>query len=61
MENTIKALELARTVRHEKLYHPETGVVAVALLCKKYVRSVYGAKSPQAAQVGGIKFTWPSK
>lgn len=61
VENAIKALELARAARNEALYHPETGVVAVALLCKKYVRSVYGATSPQAKQVGAIKFTWPTK
>lgn len=56
VENAIKALELARAARNEVLYHPETGVVAVALLAKKYVRSVYGATSPEAKQVGAIRF-----
>jgi hypothetical protein len=61
VENAIKALEMARMARNEVLYHPETGVVAVALLAKKYVRSVFGARSPEALQVGAIVFTWPSK
>lgn len=61
VENAIQPLELARTARNETLYHPQTGLVAVALLAKKYVRSVYGARSPQALQVGAVQFTKPRK
>ena len=61
VENAIQPVTNARAVRNEKLYDPQTGVVAVALLAKKYVRSVYGARSPQALQVGAVKFTKPRK
>ncbi len=57
VDNAYQPVSLARTQRNTVLYHPTTGLVAVAALVKKYVKSVYGAQSPQFEQVSGIKFT----
>ena len=46
----------ARIDRNQTLYHPETGIVAVAADVKKYIKSVFGASSPQYAQVKGLTF-----
>jgi hypothetical protein len=43
-----------RTIRNHSLYDIETGVIDISLACKKYVRSLYGAKSPEAKSVTGI-------
>ena len=61
VDETYQPVKLARALRDELLYHPQTGLVARAALVKKYVRSVYGATSPQARQVNALKFTRPRK
>ena len=43
--------------RDETLYKKETGLFDIAADIKKYVKSVYGAASPQYNQIKGIKFT----
>jgi hypothetical protein len=43
-------------MRDEKLYHPETGIVSLALKAKKYVKSLYGAQSTQYKQIGALAF-----
>ncbi|MFN3786211.1 MAG: hypothetical protein ACK4RS_05165, partial [Thiothrix sp.] len=48
--------EAARNHRLTVLYHEETGIVETALLAKKYVKSVFGTKSPQYRHVSRIKF-----
>jgi hypothetical protein len=56
-ENVWKVLSHAiklRTERDHGLYDIETGVIDVTLACKKYVRGVYGAKSPEAKAVSRI-------
>ena len=47
----------ARINRNTTLYNPLTGLVQTALEVKKYVKSVFGATSPQFKQVSGIEFT----
>lgn len=43
-------------MRDEKLYHPDTGIVALALKAKRYVKSLYGAQSTQYKQIGALAF-----
>ena len=43
----------------ETLYTPETGLIDLAYTTKNYIKSAFGASSPQYAQVSGIKFTRP--
>ncbi len=47
----------ARISRNITLYNPLTGLVQTALDVKKYVKSVFGATSPQFKQVSGLEFT----
>src|SRR6185369_16666945 len=48
-----------RITRDEVLYGAGTGLVDLALMVKKYVKSVYGADSPQYQQISGLDFTRP--
>lgn len=54
--NTIVPLDNARIARDEVLYAEGTGLVDTALLVKKYVKSVFGADSPQFQQVNSLAF-----
>ena len=47
----------SRIARDTTIYGTDTGLVNIASEVKKYVKSVYGASSPQFAQVKGIEFT----
>ena len=47
----------ARINRNNLLYKDDTGLVDLAADVKKYVKSVFGATSPQYKQVSGLKFT----
>jgi len=49
----------ARLDRNKTLYTSDNGITETAGEVKKYVKSVFGANSPQFAQVKGIKFTKP--
>lgn len=49
------AVDNVRIQRNNTLYNLETGIVDRANEVKKYVKSVYGAKSPQYAQVSALK------
>jgi hypothetical protein len=49
----------ARIERNETLYDPTNGLVVNALDVKKYVKSVFGATSPQYKQISGLKFSKP--
>jgi hypothetical protein len=55
--NATTPLSNARITRDEALYADETGLVDLAALVKKYVKSLYGADSPQYQQVSGLAFT----
>ena len=46
----------ARTARNQVLYNDENGIIALANLVKKYVKSVFGADSPQYKQLTALKF-----
>ena len=46
----------SRIARNETLYSSSTGFVETANEVKKYIKSVFGASSPQFAQVKGIQF-----
>ena len=48
-----------RITRDEVLYADGTGLVDLAGLVKKYVKSVYGADSPQYQQISGLEFKRP--
>jgi hypothetical protein len=47
----------SRINRDRILYTLDTGLVYIAQECKKYIKSIFGATSPEYAQVKGIKFT----
>lgn len=47
----------SRIARNSVLYGTDTGIKDIAVEVKKYIKSVYGATSPQFAQVKGIPFT----
>ena len=49
-----------RISRDTILYKPNTGLFDVASDVKKYVKSIFGATSPQYKQISGIKFTNPT-
>jgi hypothetical protein len=50
-------LKNARINRNDILYKELTGLVEIASDVKSYVKSVFGADSPQYRQISGIKFT----
>lgn len=55
--NATTAVSNARIARNKILYQPKTGLYDIAQEVKKYVKSVFGATSPQYKQVSKIKFT----
>jgi hypothetical protein len=50
-------LSNARINRNEILYKPITGLVDIASDTKTYLKSVFGATSPQYKQISKLKFT----
>ncbi|MFC3159646.1 hypothetical protein SAMN05443633_11327 [Chryseobacterium arachidis] len=46
----------ARILRDQVLYHTTTGLFQTAKEIKQYVKSVFGATSPQYRQISGIQF-----
>jgi hypothetical protein len=52
-------LNNARITRNDTLYKANTGLVDIALDVKTYIKSVYGATSPQYKKISKIKFTKP--
>lgn len=49
----------SRIARNKTLYLKDTGLYDIAQEVKKYVKSVFGATSPEYKQVSKIKFTKP--
>lgn len=49
-------LSNARISRDSILYAPKTGLVDIAMDCKAYVKSVFGAGSPQFKQISKLAF-----
>jgi len=54
--NAFTPLSNSRIERNKSLYQVETGLVDIAGDVKKYVKSVFGATSPQYKQISGLKF-----
>jgi hypothetical protein len=46
----------SRIARDKTLYNTDTGLVDIAAEVKKYIKSIFGASSPEFAQVKGIEF-----
>ena len=57
VKNTYIPYKNAMNARDFKLYNPETGLVETSKLVKAYVKSAFGASSPQYKQISGLKFT----
>lgn len=49
-------LSNSRIARNQVLYAEDTGLCDIAALVKKYVKSLYGADSPQYKQISGLEF-----
>lgn len=47
----------ARIARNEILYNKKTGMVSIAKNVKNYIKSIFGATSPQYKQISSITFT----
>lgn len=54
--NAFSRLSNARIDRNRILYQSETGLVDIAGKVKKYIKSVFGATSPQFKQVSKLQF-----
>ena len=54
--NTLPALKNARISRNARLYKDADSIFERQKLVKEYVKSVFGANSPQFAQVKGLEF-----
>lgn len=55
--NADTPLSNARISRNDVMYKDKTGLVDVANDVKTYIKSVFGATSPQYKQISGLKFT----
>ena len=56
LANALTPLSNARIARDKILYKEETGLVDIAKKVKIYIKSVFGARSAEYAQVSGIEF-----
>jgi len=54
--NATPSYRSAIITRNTTLYQPATGLVDTALEVKKYVKSVFGARSQQYAEISGLEF-----
>ena len=59
VKNAANPYSNALISRNKELYTPETGLVDLALEVKNYVKSVFGASSPEYKQISGIEFSRP--
>lgn len=57
ISNAYTAVDNSRIARNSVLYTSTTSLVSTASEVKKYIKSVFGASSPEYKQVSGIKFT----
>lgn len=55
--NTKRTYDNAMLLRHEIFYQDITGLVDLALDTKSYIRSLFGASSPQYKQISKLRFT----
>lgn len=54
--NAVTPLSNSRISRNNTLYAKDSGMLAQAALVKKYVKSVFGADSPQFKQISELQF-----
>lgn len=59
--NAYTALSNARIARDKELYQPTTGLVDLAFAVKNYVKSLFGAASPEFQQLSALQFTRPRR
>jgi hypothetical protein len=59
--NAEVALNNARIVRNDIMYKDNTGLVDIALDVKTYIKSVFGATSPQYKKISKLRFRKPKK
>jgi len=57
--NAVNEARAVRIARDETLYNDNDGIIALANLVKKYVKSLFGARSPQYKQLTALKFKKP--
>ena len=57
--NSVTTLSNNRISRDEVLYTDDISIFNLAKLVKLYVKSLYGADSPQFKQISGLEFTKP--
>lgn len=57
VNQTEAELNIKLTERDQVLYAEETGLYTIAQNVKKYVKTIYGATSPEFETVSAIKFT----
>lgn len=55
--NAYTTFSNSRIVRDKTLYHESSGLVQLSTEVKKYVKSLFGASSPQYKQVSKLKFS----
>jgi multidrug resistance efflux pump len=55
--NAAVPLTNARIVRNNVIYAPITGIIDISVDVKTYVKSVFGATSPQYKAISGLTFT----
>ena len=56
VKNSYTPYSNAMIARDKKLYDPATGLVARAQLVKNYVKSIFGASSPEYKQINKLRF-----
>jgi hypothetical protein len=59
VSNAYASVSNARITRNNSIYGANTGIVEIAGEVKSYIKSIFGANSPEFSQVKGIKFTHP--
>ena len=59
VRNSYVSYNNAMIARDKELYETETGLVDIAYEVKNYVKSVFGATSPQYHQISGLEFSRP--
>lgn len=57
VSNSYVEISNSRILRNKTLYAENTGLYDTAMEVKKYVKSIFGATSPQYKQISSIKFT----
>jgi hypothetical protein len=57
VSNSYVEISNSRIIRNKVLYSEGAGLYDTAMEVKKYIKSIFGATSPQYKQISGIKFT----